>query len=196
MTVPPDFTRPQDKWCTAKIAAGVIATKAAGRRAVVQAGGCVGLWPLALAKYFQRVYTFEPEPTNYACLQRNIAAVGHITAQQAALGDRADCVGLTRPKVGAGLWRVDGAGDIPMVVLDDVVDDAIDAIVLDVEGSEVPALRGCERLIATHRPLLWFEFLTQTAAIEDFIATHGYTAPTRALGGDRYSVHTSRVAHA
>lgn len=170
--------------------AQVIAALVPQRRAVVQAGGCAGMWPLALAKRFDHVYTFEPDPVNAACLQDNVADVANITAYACALGDQAQRVGLTRPKPGAGLWRVDGLGDIPVVVLDTLLPDiAVDALVLDVEGSELAALRGAERLVNTHRPLLWLEFTSNVAAIESWVVAHGYPQPTPAFGRDRYSVY-------
>lgn len=195
MTYPPDFTYPVQKSVVAHLAAASIAGLAPAHRTVVQAGGCSGLWPCALAKQFAHVYTFEPEPVNFGYLQGNVASLPNVSAFAYALGETRQCVGMTRPKPRAGLWRVEGAGDIPMVPLDDVLGDdvAVDAIVLDVEGSEVEALRGAERLIARHRPLLWFEFLSNTAAIEAFLAAHDYTPSAHGIGGDRYSVHSSRV---
>jgi FkbM family methyltransferase len=189
---PPDFTHPEGKTAVAKIAAGVITTLSVAHRGVVQAGGCSGLWPLALAKYFKQVYTFEPAPINFRCLQANVALTGNIAAFPCALGETRQRVGMTRPKVGAGLWRVDGDGDVEMETLDDVLGDAVvDAIVLDVEGHEVQALKGAERIITRCRPLLWFEFMNNTAEIHDFLADHGYTVPVRGVGGDCYSMHVT-----
>lgn len=194
MTYPPDFTFPAEKQVTAQVAAQCIAGLASGHRAVVQAGGCSGLWPIALAHYFARVYTFEPEPINFLCLEANVKATPNVSAFECALGDRSTSVGMTRPKVGAGLWRVEGEGDIPMHTIDHVLGDvAVDAIVLDIEGYEVQALRGAERVIERDRPVLWFEFLHHTADIETFLAEHGYTAPARGVGGDSYSIHHTRV---
>lgn len=194
MTYPPDFTHPLQKTLVAHQAAASIAGLAPAHRAVVQAGGCSGLWPLALAAHFAQVVTFEPEPANFACLRANVASAPNVSAFDYAIGDTRGMVGVTRPKAQAGLWRVDGEGEIPMVTLDEFVGDLpVDAIVLDVEGHEVLALRGAERLIETHRPLLWFEYLNHRSAINDFLAAHDYTPPAHALGGDCYSVHVSRV---
>lgn len=195
MTFPPDFTFPKDKIVTAHVAAKMIADLLPERRTVVQAGGCAGLWPLALAHYFPRVYTFEPAPANFACLKANVAETPTIVAVQAALGATFGRVGLTRPRPKAGLWRVEGDGDIPLVPLDAVLGETpIDALVLDVEGSELAALRGAERLIARDHPLLWFEFTDHTAELTAFLADHGYGSRTKGVGGDMYSVHASRVA--
>src|SRR5688500_14954207 len=148
MTFPPDFTVPKQKQVTAQVAAHAIANLALERRAVVQAGGCSGLWPVALAHYFDRVYTFEPAPENFRYLRANVAALPNVVACACALGETHKRVGLTRPKPRAGLWRVDGDGEIQMVPLDAVLGEApIDALVLDVEGAEVLALQGAARVI-------------------------------------------------
>lgn len=191
---PPDFTYPSEKYETAQLAAQCIAGLAGDHRVVVQAGGCVGLWPFALSKMFAHVYTFEPEPTNFHYLKTNVAACPNVSAARSALGDERRGVSLARTRAQAGLWRVDGDGEIPMIPLDDVMGAApVDAIVLDVEGFEVPALRGAAQVIRAHRPLLWFEFLQHTDAIAGVLAGYGYTTPARAIGGDCYSVHTSRM---
>lgn len=188
MRFPPDFTYPAQKTETAALAARCIAGLAADHRVVVQAGGCSGLWPLALAQHFAHVITFEPEPTNFQCLSENCAPALNVSAFACALGDTRRSVGLSRPKAQAGLWRVDGDGETPMVPLDEMVTGPVDAIVLDVEGSELETLRGAERVIAEHRPLLWFEYLHHTAELDAFLVAHGYTPPAHALGGDCYSI--------
>lgn len=192
MTFPADFTYPVEKVRVAALAAAMIAGLVADRRVVVQAGGCIGLWPLALAQYFETVYTFEPQPDNFACLRANVAAMPNVIASPVALGAGARQVGLARHKPHAGLWRVDGDGPIPMVALDDVLEGPVDALVLDVEGSELEAWRGAARVMATSRPVLWFEAIQHADALAAYVQAQGYTAPAPALGGDAYSVHASR----
>lgn len=196
MIYPPDFTNVAYKEAAARHAARMIADLVPERRAVVQAGGCAGLWPLALATHFAQVYTFEPDPANFQCLSVNVASVPHIAARQAALGECERSVGLTRPKAQAGLWRVDGDGAIPMVRLDDVLGEApIDALVLDVEGSEAQALHGAAHILVRHRPVVWVEYLQHLEAIQDALAIYGYTRPVRGFAEDYYSVHASRIQH-
>jgi FkbM family methyltransferase len=184
---PPDFTYPAQKAATAQLIAACVAGLAPKRRVVVQAGGCSGLWPMALAHHFETVYTFEPEPANFAALAQNCRGLANVHATRAALSDRVGTAGLTRPKVQAGLWRLEGEGDVPLLPLDSLGLSRVDALVLDVEGHEVQALRGAERVIAAHRPLLWFEYLHHAAAIDEFLAERGYTAPAHGIGGDWYS---------
>lgn len=194
MIYPPNFTYPEKKGDVAQIVAVILSHLVSDHRAVVQAGGCSGLWPLALANYFDRVYTFEPEPTNFQCVLQNVASRSNVSAYGFAVGDRSARVKLTRPRDQAGLWRVDGEGEIPMVTIDDVVGDRpVDAIVLDVEGYEVPALRGAAHVIETHHPVLWFEFMFDPDGIRALLEAHGYGPPLPGIGGDHYSFHRSHV---
>ncbi len=190
MVVPADVTYLARKVKQAETAAAIIAALThQRRRTVVQAGGCIGLWPLALSQHFARVYTFEVNYENFAALCENTHEVANISAHWAALGDCRRYVGLSRPRAQAGLWHVDGDGDIPMVPLDGLpLDGPIDALVLDVEGSELAALNGAEKVVSTYRPLLWFEYLQHTADLNSWLAAHGYCPPKiGGVGHDRYS---------
>jgi FkbM family methyltransferase len=184
---PPDFTYRESKLHIAELAAARIAALSPQRRVVVQAGGCAGLWPRALAKHFEAVYTFEPEATNFQCLVHNCDNPC-IYPFRIALGDRPRTAGLDRHKAGAGLWRLAGDGSIPVLTLDSFCLPACDALVLDVEGSELDVLRGAGRTIATHRPLLWFEFMHGTDALAAWLSDHGYDRPRLGLQNDWYSL--------
>jgi FkbM family methyltransferase len=187
---PPDFRYAESKWLLAQLAAARIAGLARSHRRVVQAGGCVGFWPLALASGFETVVTCEPEPMNLRALRANTAAVPTIHVEPVALGATIGSVGLTRPTPGAGLWRVSGAGPIPQRPLDTLLEAGpVDAIVLDVEGAEVDVWRGAASLIAAHRPLLWFEDRDHSEPGRAWLAAHGYQPPQAApgLGRDAYS---------
>jgi FkbM family methyltransferase len=193
---PADLKNWRGKAETAAVAADWIARLCPQKRNVIQAGGCSGVWPLMLALHFGYVYTFEPAPTNFACLKENIAATPNISAFNHALYDTRKLVEMTRTKPRAGMWEVDGpGGDSEVVItqavtLDDFLGDiAVDALVLDVEGSELPAWRGAEKMITKHRPLLWFEFNRNVPALEAWLADHGYARPTKTIGRDAFSIY-------
>jgi len=197
MIFPPDFTYHEQKIATSIMAAKVIAALAPERRVVVQAGGCAGLWPLALANHFRKVITFEPAPGNFVYLRENTKDVANILAHNHGLGAEKKRVGMTRPKPKAGLWRVDGEGDTLIVPMDYEFDfiTNLDALVLDVEGSEVDVLKGAEQTIAANLPLLWFEYLHHTSEIDAYLSDLGYVKPMSGFGNDYYSVHASRRVH-
>lgn len=132
------------------------------RRAVVQAGGNLGLYAKALAREFETVYTFEPAPDTFAKLVRN-APESNIIKLQAALGDGARLIGLShqrrdgKPNNHEGIVHVSGAGVLPMLRLDDLRLPVCDLLYLDLEGYELFALWGAADTIGRCRPVLAVE---------------------------------------
>lgn len=132
-----------------------------GRAVAVQAGGHCGIWPLWLAKHFKKVYTFEPEPENFACLKENCGdSVGRkIFAMNACLGREPTKIKLARNGKNTGGHKgTQEPGDTPVVTIDGLqLVDACDLIVLDIEGMELPALQGAKNTIKQFRPVLMLE---------------------------------------
>lgn len=126
------------------------------RRVVVQAGGNCGLWPRALGKLFQFVYTFEPDPVNFRCLCAN-APAENVFKFNAALGVDRGCVDLGRNPKRVGSHYVSGTGPIPTLRIDDLALDVCDLIYLDVEGYEQFALAGAAETITRCRPTIAVE---------------------------------------
>lgn len=166
------------------------------RGTVVQAGGGVGAYPAYLARHFAHVFTFEPEPENYALLERNLQkAKGNIRAFNAALGDRNGTCGLRKPDpANAGHVLVTGGDSIPMRRIDDLDLHECDLIWLDVEGHELQALKGADRTIREHLPAVIFEDAgltvahdTRAAEITDWLHERGYVFAVK-YGNDRLFV--------
>jgi FkbM family methyltransferase len=142
------------------------------RRCVVQAGGGVGRWAAELAKTFDHVYTFEPDPQNFACLVRNCTAP-NVMKYQAALGQRHELIHLEPLEPNnAGAGEVFPGGHTPTIVLDDLALEDVDFIQLDVEGSEEKVLRGASRIIQRDGPVLLLEFGNVPRATKDSLATY------------------------
>ena len=174
-----------------------------GRDCIVQAGGNVGVYPLALADHFKKVVTFEPDPSNYACLDANLEArdgLGRVVAFQSALGEK---VGHCFPIVvepdncGANRVGVKEGGPIPIIPLDNIRLNHCDAIWLDVEGFEIFALKGAERTIRKFWPVIICEekslgevYGVDRNAIETFLEGMGYEL-TAGFHNDRLYVRAS-----
>lgn len=150
--------------------------------ACVQAGGHAGYWPKSLAEIFDYVYTFEPEPLLFECMQRNCCAkVPNVTAYPYALGAEYGRAKL-KSHVSAGSWRIDPAGETEVEVwaIDALHLPHCDAIFLDVEGYEVEALKGAAETIKRCRPLILAELLPRSAAaIEEHLARLQYKQVAR-----------------
>lgn len=130
--------------------------RALHRRSVVQAGGHIGLFPAFLAQTFKRVYTFEPDHENFECLVRN-APEENIFPMRVLVGDVRIPRALRINSKSTGGHSVGGAGDIPMLRIDDLGLQDCDVIMLDLEGYEFFALIGALGTIGRCRPLLIVE---------------------------------------
>jgi FkbM family methyltransferase len=106
---------------------------------------------------FECVYTFEPEPRNFACLSRNMEDRENVFAARGVLGDKRGTVGLAVHSKGTGGHNIVGPGPLPTYRIDDLALEHCDAILLDVEGYEMHALRGALDTIKRCKPLLVVE---------------------------------------
>lgn len=157
------------------------------RRVCIQAGGHVGLWPLKLAEYFDQVLTFEPDPALFECLRRNTASAHNIACFPFALGPSCGYTRM-RPHAKAGSWTVDpvhGSVEVEVVALDWWLPangwKHCDAVVLDIEGFEVEALKGAAGLIEAHSPAIHVEELgPHRAASAAHMESIGYVERARA----------------
>ena len=169
--------------------AGRIATEwlphVKGRRVAVQAGGNCGVFPLVLSKYFDQVYTFEPDADNFACLLLNCRGVENIQARCAAVHDvsgRQLAMELKPTNAGAHYVKPAAGGTVPSIRVDDLKLDACDLIALDVEGFEYFGLKGARQTIEAFHPTLIFEMLSHGRAryqvrdemIYEFLRERGY----------------------
>lgn len=122
----------------------------------VQAGGNCGVWPAAMGKKFEAVYTFEPDPVNFRCLCAN-ATAPNVFKFNAALGNHRGTVGLEMRPGNCGAHKVSGPGSIPVLRIDDLGLTDCDLIYLDIEGSELHALRGAADTIEACWPVIVVE---------------------------------------
>lgn len=143
-------------------------------RHVVQAGGNLGIWPRMLAEVYQfeHTTTFEPDEVNFRCLVENTRNYG-VRAKKYALGASKQRVGWSRASEHKPGWHKIApqgcrkkylSGEVPVIALDDYFSPEIgydevpvDFLALDIEGYELEALKGAERTITRHRPVILFE---------------------------------------
>ncbi len=129
-------------------------------RTCIQAGGNVGVYAQWLARSFQTVITVEPDPANWECLLRNVTA-SNVIAHHAALGEQSEFVETFRPaseatNFGATMVRPSEQG-VPTRIIDAMQLGSLDFLLLDVEGYELPALRGAMQTIDRCRPVIAVE---------------------------------------
>lgn len=134
----------------------------------------VGAW---LVGRSGRVHAFEPNTTVYDQLRWHVDTnrLSQVTAHRAGLSDREEVLVLQVPgagNLGAGTFsalpdryggQVSGSCSAPLVLGDSLLDSLPSGpgcevvIKLDVEGFELRAIRGLEKLIRTRRPMIVME---------------------------------------
>lgn len=167
---------------------------------VVDAGANIGYIALLLSRIVGPagvVHCFEPVPVTFDFLSNNLRALGlsNVRAYRAAVSDAAGTARMTTPDYAGGGENLyeshvvagDAAGtfQVDVVRLDDAVGaDAprVRFVKIDVEGHELAAVRGAERLLA-HRPALLVEVAgdpdetgSRAAALFAHLAERGYAA--------------------
>lgn len=130
------------------------------KKVCIQAGGNVGIWAKRLAKEFEAVYTFEPDPENFQCLVYNVSEP-NVVKFQAALGEGPAFIKVGVPtqahKNNCGAYQVLGQGIVPVMMIDSLDLPACDLLYLDIEGYELFALQGAYQTIEKYHPVISIE---------------------------------------
>ena len=138
---------------------------------VVQAGGCLGLWPKILSSSFKWVYTFEPQSQAFFFLSLNCPE-DNIVRLQMALGAEHDLVKAEKTNR-PGRCAVTPGGFIPVIPIDSLNLSFCDAILLDTEGYEGEILKGAVKTVNKFRPIILCEDW-DSEAVKKFMQDNGY----------------------
>lgn len=140
----------------------------------VQAGGYCGVFPRLLGEMFKTVYTFEPDPLNFFCLNLNCQTENIIKAQ-GGLGDDHGLVSVIRQhnnNRGMNYLQKNINSYVPVYRIDDLELTSCDLIQLDTEGYEYKILLGAANTINLYRPLISVE--DSNEKIRQYLAVLGY----------------------
>ena len=157
---------------------GAILAHTKQHRVIIQAGGCLGMYPRLWSDSFETVYTFEPDPVNFYCLVANCPSE-RIIKMQMALSDTCR-FGMLRvgPDFNAGHGHMaDEPGTIPMLRLDAMKFPAVDAIQLDCERHETKVIAGAIKTLIAHKPVVAIE--KPDARARDLLSEIGYVEVAR-----------------
>lgn len=163
------------------------------RRRAVDAGAHIGTWTLLMAEDFGRVIAVEPSTDTFDALRLNTEKLWNVERRRVALGDRSQRgrmhlkdVDIQRKNTGGRFFAPDPTGNVPVETIDSWNLPSLGFLKLDVEGSEVAALRGARETLCQHRPIvlyedknLWRRYGEHRDAPERFLLSIGYQPITR-----------------
>lgn len=161
--------------------APVIERACAQRRVAVQAGGCLGMYPLFLAEMFDLTYAFEPDPINFFIMSINLRERPDVFKINAALSDSAGVVNVTATNPSNfGMRVIDANGSCSgsrafCIRLDALQLDQVDLLMLDIEGHERAALAGAAETIRRCRPLIVVEHKHDSGLVDKICSLYNYS---------------------
>lgn len=155
-------------------------------------GACNGLYTISMADQVKKVIAVEPHPANHHRLMENIGLnkINNVEAYKLAITDSEGPVNL----LGDGKEAA-GHGSSTIVdeattqyrayatTLDNLLEDAPNIIKIDIEGAELQALRGAERILNSQDcRLLLIEVhpnkTDYTDELKKYITSHGFDIET------------------
>jgi FkbM family methyltransferase len=156
----------------------------------VDVGAWYGPWTRGLRRVADRVVALEPA----ADLARRIAAAyPDVRVVQAAASDHVGTAMLYLPDGGPGVGTSSvehGAGravSVPRVTVDSLELTDVRFVKIDVEGHELPALRGAEQTVRRDAPLLLIEVEDRIQPIEPILSLlHGWGYRPYVMPRDRW----------
>lgn len=158
------------------------------KKVCIQAGGNCGMYAMFYSKFFEKVYTFEPDPSNYACLEVNMQHCPNVSHFRAGLGAKQEERVLTNPSTNnVGTHNIvardfdPGQADVivDMTTIDSLYLERCDLIHLDIERHEPSAIAGAMQTIQSFWPIIILE--THVDALNDL----GYKRTGHVMpGGD------------
>ncbi len=131
-------------------------------------GAHVGFWTNSLARHFDMVESFEPNPETFECLMQN--KLDNVTAHNFGLGDTDEITFLSYPdgdgaheRDNSGAWMIEGGKSEGALEIETRRMDSLglkpDFIKIDVQGYELLVLKGGYETIKECRPIILIELV-------------------------------------
>ncbi len=131
----------------------------------IDAGANTGFYSCIMASIVGehgKVYAFEPMPSNFQMLQRNVSENRFdsiVDCHNIACSDIQGTIEGTMVSNMYVVGDIDGGEKVKIATerVDDIVNEKIDFIKIDIEGHEPSAIRGMAQIIAKYRPIILSE---------------------------------------
>lgn len=137
------------------------AIKLANTFNIVDCGGYIGDTMLNYLKHSiipNKYYVYELEDENFKKLKKNARIMEikgtKVIAKKKGVWSESRMLYFKADRDSSRIVNYETSDYIQVVSLDDDIDERVDVIKMDIEGSEVEALNGAKRLITNYRPIL------------------------------------------
>lgn len=155
----------------------------------IDIGANIGNHSIEFSKVFNKVLCFEPNPRTFDILQANTKNINNIDTFNWGCGLNAGLLKLNEDfnNIGGSSAKISIEGnnciDISIKPLDRIFDtlSKVGLIKIDVEGMEIEALKGAEKVILEFKPLICFEQHEQEfkeqfyeTEVVDWLRSRGY----------------------
>ena len=125
-------------------------------KGMIDVGGEIGTYTIALAEHFKTITTFEPNLENYIVLKNNLSLnnIKNVYLYNSAIGsDFGFCNMITKHN---NIVDV-GEGNIKISPLDSFNIENCQFLKIDVEGHELEVLLGAKQTINRNKPIIYLE---------------------------------------
>lgn len=103
---------------------------------------------------YRKVFLFEPSPINMAAARKRLVQTRDVEFHEAGISDREGTLRFDTHAGSASSVTEDEGESITVTTLDCAIHEPVSWIKMDLEGWEIKALHGAQRLIAEHSPQL------------------------------------------
>ena len=146
-----------------------LVTKLAKDKTVLDIGANIGYMSVVMGKVAKLIHAFEPDPDNLKILLKNLEyhnITNYRAYQYAVSNTHLSETDLYHCEFNHGMHRIYSSQwcnknnkiRVPTIKIDEIIKDPVDFIKLDVEGSELKALKGMEKTLLKYHPTLMMEF--------------------------------------
>lgn len=148
----------------------------------VDGGSAIGNHTLFFAKFCEtrQVISIDPILSSLK-IQEQILSINRLREKvfiiSAALSDKVSTGYIDHFGPGVGHWRLSERGEpVPTITLDSLELENVQVLKLDIEGSELAALKGAQALLSTQHPAVFTEANSkqEVADIGKFMRQFGY----------------------
>lgn len=101
----------------------------------------------------KRIYSFEPVPSNFALLEKNTEHIPNMVCLNKGVGAKEETLRFLNGKDGSRAYAT-GNIEVPIVTIDSEITEPVTFVKMDIEGLELPAMKGAEGRLVADRPYM------------------------------------------